>query len=1396
MAKSPAGYIPLKGSERPRPKSHKLVGPVDADKLIGITVMVRPRPGSPPMPDLTKWRDTPRAQRRALAREEYASTHGADLADLQKVALFAEAHGLRVAESHAGRRAVTLEGKPAQFNAAFGITLNHYRAPIATGGRRPGMPGADAPPEAPRTHVHHGYDGQVMLPKELDGIVVAVVGLDNRIRSMPAGRAVPAGTIPAGAGANAVPNLAQLYNFPNSGAKDQTIGVFAPSGAAYLPTDILNSYFPSLPTTPSPGYTQAPTIHDVDLVISGTTYQNNQAAVQNLQNTNSSNSTTYYGSAQNGGILELTQDISTSATIAQGATINVYFNDGSEQGWLVFLNRVLLPEGENGPSVVTISFVFQLGDDNSYIGDLTTNPLTSSSSIVDWMTAGFQALAAVGVDVFIAQGDWGADDWYQFPTPPDGNSHVMYPGSDPWVISCGGTVLGTSQEVVWGDTYQSNSFGSSNSNRAATGGGVSKTFTAATSAPYQTAAGITGATDSAGNVQTGRGVPDIAGHVWLNGLFVNTIGYGFIGTSCVAPLYAGLAAVLKSALGQNLGPLNDTFYTLKDLAFNHITQGNNSSNDTPANVALQISTFQGAPTYTGTTPNAPYFSASTGNKWNACTGLGSIDGTKLLNGIASLLYNPNFYFQVNKGSFGLDEVNITASFSNPTPFWLVMEGFSPNAVSAAGITPTVVSFVTGVTVSVGGPQPEIATALDTPQRVYFPCSITFSPSAIATIAQGGIFPAPGNPPTPTQVLLASKSFTIDGQLLPAAETVLTLEPGADPYFANFATNGEFYLSQDLRVFTLTPGINNAPIAGVPLNASGNTNWDTHAAYTYIQALLATLNGAPYNAPSGTDPFTLFPDQTNALSGDSSVTPTSVNPANATGTPFANYNFAVARVRLDGTPNSSSGANVRVLFRLFASQTGDTDFQPTTYPAKTTDNQGQPLAPALGVGDVTIPFFATGNYENNSDFPANTDYSGNTINNQPVAIGSSGQAWAYYGCYLNIYPTGNTITTSTGKTAVQNLLPSSHSCVVAQLIYDNAPAPTGAGVLQGPEYSDNFAQRNLQITFSDNPGPAAAHRVPQTFDARPGPAPSSGQLENYPDELMIAWGDTPVGSTASIYWPAVASADVLALAKQIYSTHQLSAADAHTIQCVVPRGITCVPIPAGMGPNFAGLFTVDLPLGVTAGKTYTVTVRRVSTRRGAAPPAPPAPPPPPQIAGAAKRLDTATTGTMRNWRYIVGTFAVRIPVTTAKTMLPLEENTLAIMKWRLSQMVPSNRWVPVLERYIGFIEGRVKGLGGNPNTIKPSPWGASGAPPTPSAMRNEFTGKVAGLIYDHFGDFEGFVLETTNCEIHRCCSREAKVEAIVRELWRDRSIVTVILTGKDSCCLVSIIAGDSRQCCLG
>jgi len=75
----------------------------------------------------------------------------------------------------------------------------------------------------------------------------------------------------------------------------------------------------------------------------------------------------------------------------------------------------------------------------------------------------------------------------------------------------------------------------------------------------------------------------------------------FGGTSAVAPLMAGLIARLNQQAGKAVGFLNPMLYQQAEAAgvFHDVTQGSNGS-----------------------------YSASAG--WDACTGLGSPDGMKLL----------------------------------------------------------------------------------------------------------------------------------------------------------------------------------------------------------------------------------------------------------------------------------------------------------------------------------------------------------------------------------------------------------------------------------------------------------------------------------------------------------------------------------------------------------------------------------------------------------------------------------------------------------------------------------------------------------------------------------------------------------------------------------------------
>ena len=1358
MENSAITRIKLSGSERPRLAGSKFIETVDEGEEIGITLVLRFKPDSPPLPNLATLHKT----RRFLTPKEDAERYGALQSDIDKVVAFVESHGMTVLDSHAGKRNVCILGTVAQMNTTFGVKLGRYQSPL---------------PGTGDVTRHCGFDGPVYLPHEISETVVAVLGLDDRCLFTSTGRAfrpnhpsekVATGSAGAATGdpsgpafpggpnvgpsSLSVPAIAQHYNFPTpSTAQNQVIGIIAPqakgpngNGASYLTSDIRGKYIPSLP-----GGLILPTLNDIKLTVGQYTYFNNTGLVTNGTISAASLNAGTITAPPYSSILELTQDISTTAAVAQGATINVYFTEFTEQGWDAFLSRVLSPpDGESQPTVLSSSF--------SWLRESSLGSLSDPSSTVSRLSELYSRLAGQGINAFQSAGDWGADDdsGKANPTFVTGTRNLAYPASDPNVISCGGTILNLASvpplEWVWSDSFTTSPFGSTN-DFGSTGGGASVVFS---TPDYQVTAGINQIKDSGGNVISGkRFIPDVAGMVACSGYFVNGLSYGFTGTSCVAPLYAGLAAVLGQAFGIQYGFLNYWLYNLQNTVCNNVTVGNNDSGDTPD------STFFTA------NPVVP-------GGWNPCSGWGSIDGTKLLNGMAKEMFTQSLYFVADKSTFGLDEVSHNAVFSNAV--FVVLEGFTPNAAGAVLPTPVLPS-VNGtgpflqnsnlVEISVAGPILEIPGQNSVPQRITYPCTFTFL-SGINPQSAGGIFPEKGQELDYT----VTANFVLPNQSsLPALNnsTNIELVGGQDPFFTNVATNGVYYLSQDLRVFTAVPGSSPIPVgapSGPRFPATDTSQWNTSAGFQYIQQLLTWLN-QNFSNPNGPDPFSpsgIFPDQTNALTGDSSVSPFSFQPQSDGNGVFANYNYAIARVRLNGAPGSTTNGNVRVFFRLFLTQSNDTDYDSVeTYPS---NFDGEfPRSPLIGENKATIPFFATGNFELNDDYAENTDYNFNGVNSYNITIGSSGSIWQYFGCYLNVYAEGNTISDiqpglQIPPVPVNALLYGTHHCLVAQIAYDDAPIPTVSGVTTGN--CDRLAQRNLCVTSSDNPGPVSTHRIPQTFDIRPSlPFDGSvGTLLDYPDELMIDWGNTPIGSTANIYWPAVNSSDVLAIAKTLYSTHQLSSADANTIQCKVLGGVTYVPIPRGTstGQRFAGLFYIDLPIGITKGQEFTITVRRLTSR---------------QTSSITVEIVQNPPAGQSNWRYVVGTFEVRIPVTTRGAMLQPEEDTLAIMKWRLQQTAPTNRWYPVLLRYISYIAGRVDGLGGNSGSIMPSPIGAH-PPPKPV----EYTGKVSGITYDRFGDFESFTVWTEKGQEKTFRSKEKNTEILVRFAWEKRAVISVLAEG--------------------
>jgi kumamolisin len=273
----------------------------------------------------------------------------------------------------------------------------------------------------------------------------------------------------------------------------------------------------------------------------------------------------------NGPDAEVMLDIEIVGAIAPGAKIVVYFADNTDAG---FLNAITTAahDSTNKPSIISISWG---GPESSW----TQQAMTA-------MDDAFQSAASMGVTVCVAAGDDGSTDGVT-----DGQNHVDFPASSPNVLACGGTRVAStantiSSEVVWNDLA---------TNAGATGGGISDVFALPA---WQNGAGVPASANA--NHRVGRGVPDVAGDADPNtgySILVDGQSGAIGGTSAVAPLWAALVALINQSLGKPVGFLNPLLYQEAG-DYRDITSGNNGA-----------------------------YSAAPG--WDACTGLGSPEGTKL-----------------------------------------------------------------------------------------------------------------------------------------------------------------------------------------------------------------------------------------------------------------------------------------------------------------------------------------------------------------------------------------------------------------------------------------------------------------------------------------------------------------------------------------------------------------------------------------------------------------------------------------------------------------------------------------------------------------------------------------------------------------------------------------------
>jgi len=505
------GHVPLAGSERGAelPGAQSL-GPASADEQLQVTVVLRGRASSDEGHAAARaLLEKSPAEREHLTREEFAAQRGALPDDIEKVAEFAREFGLTVVQSDAAQRTVKLSGSVANFNRAFQVSLYRWQHPSGT---------------------YRGRTGSIYIPKDLQGTVVAVLGLDNRPQASPHFRvrsldpASPARPKQA-AGSFTPPQVGALYNYPaNASGKGQCIALIE-LGGGFKAADVTHYFGKVLNLPNSPAVTAVP-------VDGGT------------------NSPVGSVNSADG---EVMLDIEVAGALAPQSSIAVYFAPNTDQGFFNAISSAV-HDAKNDPSIISISWG---GPESSW----TQQSLTEFNTLLE--DAG-----TLGITVCVAAGDNGSEDGLS-----DGLQHADFPASSPYALACGGTKLVASanhiaSEVVWNET---------SSNEGATGGGISAVFA---KPDYQDKANVPVSVNP--GAFAGRGLPDVAGdadpttgyEVYVDGQ-VTVVG----GTSAVAPLWAGLMACINELMGKRVGFLNSALYATLGgtTALGDVTSGNNGA---------------------------------------------------------------------------------------------------------------------------------------------------------------------------------------------------------------------------------------------------------------------------------------------------------------------------------------------------------------------------------------------------------------------------------------------------------------------------------------------------------------------------------------------------------------------------------------------------------------------------------------------------------------------------------------------------------------------------------------------------------------------------------------------------------------------------------------------------
>jgi subtilase family serine protease len=531
-----------------------------------------------------------------LTPEQFGDRFGVNESDLKKVKEWLENAGFANVQMSRSRTFLQMSGTAADVNNLFGVAIHQYRR----SGKEFYASAADP-----------------VFPRALEGLVSGLKGMtNNRVR--PFVRRIPNPQISVGINGNhflgpddlaTIYNLHTLYSQGTDGT-GQTIAVVGQS-------DISLSDIEAFQTT------VGLPIKDPQVILAG-----------NDPGSDPDNTS------------EADLDLEWTGAVARGATI-LYVNSPDALGSAQYaIENNLAP-------IVSISY------------GLCEAALTPSE--MEFFNVVFQQANAQGITVVAASGDQGAaacDDNQDASGTPETAARfglaVNFPASSPYVTALGGTEFVDAQgsfwnssgratsyipEMVWNDTPTEKVLSGS-------GGGASKEFT---KPAWQLGSGV----PSDGQ----RDVPDIAlsaspvhdayfictGGSCSNGLAppVNQI-YFVGGTSCAAPVFSGMLALLNQSSGGPQGNVNPAMYALASFTsgvFHDVELGDNR-------VPCVVGTADCDKSGIG-------FSAGPG--YDQATGLGSIDATQLIEQWGSdfqLALSPNF-ISITAGTTGNADIRVT-----------------------------------------------------------------------------------------------------------------------------------------------------------------------------------------------------------------------------------------------------------------------------------------------------------------------------------------------------------------------------------------------------------------------------------------------------------------------------------------------------------------------------------------------------------------------------------------------------------------------------------------------------------------------------------------------------------------------------------------------------------------